>query len=168
MSDSAESLEVNLTQYAALWGVSKATVDGWCKAGMPSRGGGKQGRSRMIVLAEALPWQLDQFRNRTYESQRERKAAVEADLLELKLGQETSQLMVDQDVEHTFAAAISALNANLLTDPGKRCREYAAESNPAVIRETMLKDARAIARRWWGTVSLMDPGGYRCGYGNAT
>ena len=28
MSQDAESLEVNLTQYAALWGVSKATVDG--------------------------------------------------------------------------------------------------------------------------------------------
>ena len=28
MSQGAESLEVNLTQYAALWGVSKATVDG--------------------------------------------------------------------------------------------------------------------------------------------
>jgi phage terminase Nu1 subunit (DNA packaging protein) len=137
---------VNQKEFAELWDVSAATVMTWIDAGMPSTGGGTSGASKRIDLKKALPWLKDYFsRAAQYESQKERKASVESDILEIKRDKMLMNLLDFAFVSEALTETITELLNDLLANPGRRCQEFAAEDSPAVIRATMREDAVRIA-----------------------
>ena len=146
MEKGAEQLLVNQKTFAALWGVSAGTVIAWINAGMPSVGGGKSGAAKQIDLYKALPWCKEHFnRAGQYDSQKERKAALESDLLELKLHRELQNLLDFDFMREALTAVVGELIRDLNAQPGLRCRKFAAEDSPAVIQALMQEDARELA-----------------------
>lgn len=148
MEKRAETLLVNQKTFAALWGVSAGTIKAWIDAGMPSVGGGKSGAAKQIDLYKALPWCKEHFnRAGQYESQKERKAALESDLLEIKLHRELQTLLDFDFVSKALTKTITELINDLFATPGRRCQEYAAEDSAAVIRARMFEDAQQRAEK---------------------
>ena len=152
MEKGAEQLLVNQKTFAALWGVSAGTVIAWINAGMPTeqRTNGQKGKRSGVVkqidLYKALPWCKEHFnRAGQYASERDRKAAMEADLLELKLNRELQNLLDFDFMREALTAVVGELIRDLNAQPGLRCRKFAAEDSPAVIQALMQEDARELA-----------------------
>lgn len=142
---SNDRLCVTLTQFAGLCGVSSSTAHEWKEAGMPCNGGGKRGKTVDVFLDEALPWVIERLaRPPEYESERERKAGVEADILEIKKAQMQGTIFDIDTLTGVFAGAITELNAALDTRAAKLCRDVAGLDDVGRIRAVLREDSRGI------------------------
>lgn len=145
----AERISVTLTELAGLFAVSKATVKAWCDEGMPSNGGGRQGKARTIFLDEALPWYVRKM-NRANDglSELEKKHRVDRLIKEVELAQRLGNVIDSDAVNKSFAAAIVGLNVDLQKYKDERCRDFAASSCAIHIRETIGSDMQKLRERF--------------------
>lgn len=130
------------SQFAELLGVVPASVSQWLDAGMPASRTARQGSRVEIDVTKALPWVLS--RREPPGSQRERLAKEQADKVALENGVKRRELIhVAQvsDVLSTLAADLAARHDAL---SGRVANELAGISEPAVIRERLLDEARGV------------------------
>lgn len=127
------------SQLASLLGVVPSTVTTMTSEGMPSRGGGAQGRRAEYRLAEVLPWLVKRGGKRASIDSRDAVAREQA----IKLARENAlaeqELANVADVGMAIEQILVALNGQLDGLPGRLCGELAAQSadSAAVIRQRL-------------------------------
>ena len=134
--------KLSAAEFAALCGVSRATVTNWMDEGMPCERTGRQRVRVEIDPALAVPWVVD--RREPAGSQRERLAKEQADKIAMQNEAQRGRLIDVALVEETLmglAAHIAQAHDAL---PGRLAHELAGISDPGLIRAKLLAEMREI------------------------
>ena len=148
-------LIVSRNDFAELLGVSGGTVTNWMDAGMPADRTGRQRQVVRITLSKALPWVVSH--RETKGGERERLAAEQADKFALENSRRRGELIYADQVAEVMARIAAELSSRLDAVPGRVAGELAGISDPAVIRQRLLDEHRAVRAAFAGaTAELAD------------
>jgi phage terminase Nu1 subunit (DNA packaging protein) len=134
---------MNGTEFAEFCGVSKASISGWAKDGMPCSPAGRAGRELRIDPAQAIPWVIA-HREAPEGSQRERLARVQADKVEIDNATKRGQLIYAYQAADSMNSVAANLSAELDALSGRLANELAGISDAGEIRTRILRETRSI------------------------
>lgn len=135
-------MEVSASAFADLLKVSPTTITNWMDAGMPAQRTGRQKKAVRISLAAALPWVVSQ--RQTKGGERERLAGAQADKVELENARKRGELIYADQVAEVMSTLGADLAARHDAVSGRLAGELAGLSDPAVIRERIREELRAV------------------------
>jgi phage terminase Nu1 subunit (DNA packaging protein) len=151
------------TQFAALWAVSRPTVTKWIAEGMPVVKAGGNGLRTSINPAEANPWLLKREKRKQYpasaglslEAERKRLIREQADREALDNARKRGEVIAYAVAEEVVAGLASLIVSRLDGLGGRLANELVNEPNPAVIKDKILTECRAIREALAGSAKAL-------------
>lgn len=134
--------KLNAAEFAALCGVSPATVTNWMDEGMPCARTGRQRARVEIDPAVAIPWAID--RREPPGSQRERLAKEQADKVAMQNEMQRGRLIDIGVVEEVLMARAAHSAQAHDAVAGRIAHEIAGNTDPGFIRAKVLAELREV------------------------
>lgn len=142
----------NLTEFAKLTGYDPKWIDRLIKDGMPAERPGRPRTPIKIVPADAIRWMLGREKNKrspetgrkSLEAERLRLVAEQADREALDNARKRAEVIDYEVAEELVTSMASLLSSRLDGIGGRLANDLVNEPNPAVIRDKILSECRAI------------------------
>lgn len=135
--------KVNQTQLAEILGVSDVTLWEWQKQGLPIAGRGDRGQENSYDTAAVIAWMIErEVRKVSTETQRDRLARLQADVLEIELAEKKNTLVPAAEIEPAWQTRVLSAAAFAHAAPSRWAQEL--EARPGIeAKRAFLKDELA-------------------------
>lgn len=134
--------KLSAAEFAALCGVSRATVTNWMDEGMPCERTGRQRVRVEIDPALAVPWVVD--RREPAGSQRERLAKEQADKIAMQNETQRGRLIDVAIVEEIWMAKAAHMAQLHDAVAGRLAHEFLGSTDPGINRSRLLAELREV------------------------
>lgn len=134
--------KVNQTELAEIVGVSDVTLWQWQKEGMPIAVRNLRGLSNQYDTGEVIQWIADRATKKASggESQEQRLKRVQADKIEMELGQMKRELLPASEVAPRWASIVLAARKKLISLPGQLAELLEMAEGPAAKRDLLTQE----------------------------
>jgi phage terminase Nu1 subunit (DNA packaging protein) len=135
-------------ELSEVMGVAAPTISHWIKRGCPYVEEGSKSKQWVFNTADVIDWRMDRLRSQyedpereanviDYNEARRKRMAAEAELAELQLARERSQVVSIDVVELQWTNLLGAAKSQILAVPHKMAHRFVAMRNAKRIENLM-------------------------------